>query len=505
MTDITLRFLLAMLAVSSGSSLIVLWILSVFSPGKSGARHAPAAADMQNVFLFQRDTLIDHDAAGTASDDIEEIESWFDLRNWLSTQFPDLPETLKAAKALTYRSAPEAPGLPRSDLAIEPAGDKTRVTLSVPKPPSAVAWHATHGRAGRAAQAEEILDHAPCPIWKTDAAQRVIWSNAPFDDIRDALQPLDSRAGDRRRRRIAIPGETPDHQDWYEITTHGDSPDGSALHYAMNINEVIRAETTRRDFVQTLTKTFANLTTGLAIFDRDRRLQLFNPALVELTGVPIGFLSARPDVIRFFDELRERHVLPEPKSYADLRAHIRELIARASDDSYRETWSLPGGITYRVSGRPHPDGAVAFLFEDISAEMTKTRQFRTQIDLGQSVIDGLEDAIVVLTASNLVMLCNRACSELIGIDPNSSFADMTAPDLIRACRDRFLVAEGWHGFEDMLLETAPEAPGTPNRLLVAKSGLHLHYRVKILAGGVRLVSFHRLPQPQLTAVAAPAR
>ena len=53
---------------------------------------------------------------------------------------------------------------------------------------------------------------------------------------------------------------------------------------ALPIGPTIRAEQQLRDFMQTLTNTFSHLTTGLAVFDRDKRLALFNPALTDLTG-----------------------------------------------------------------------------------------------------------------------------------------------------------------------------------------------------------------------------
>jgi hypothetical protein len=41
----------------------------------------------------------------------------------------------------------------------------------------------------------------------------------------------------------------------------------------------------------------------------------------------------------------------------------------------------------RVTGRPHPNGAIAFLFEDISQEVSLTRRFRTDLDLDRGILD----------------------------------------------------------------------------------------------------------------------
>lgn len=74
----------------------------------------------------------------------------------------------------------------------------------------------------------------------------------------------------------------------------------------------------RKNFVQTLTKTFATLSIGLVIFDRNRQLMLFNPALIDLTTLPADFLSARPNLLTVFDKLRDNQIMPEPKKLCDL-------------------------------------------------------------------------------------------------------------------------------------------------------------------------------------------
>ena len=60
------------------------------------------------------------------------------------------------------------------------------------------------------------------------------------------------------------------------------------------------------------------------------------------------------------------------------------MIAAATDGRYQETWSLENGQTYSIRGRPHPDGATAFLIEDITAEVTLTRNFRAELEQSQN-------------------------------------------------------------------------------------------------------------------------
>ena len=126
------------------------------------------------------------------------------------------------------------------------------------------------------------------------------------------------------------------------------------------------AEASLRRFVETLTETFAHLPIGLAVFDKNRRLGLFNPALTELVKIDAVWLAGRPSLRDFLERLRETRQMPEQKDFASWRRKLSELEEGAREGTYEESWQLPSGKIFRVTGRPHPQGALAFLFEDIS-------------------------------------------------------------------------------------------------------------------------------------------
>ena len=92
------------------------------------------------------------------------------------------------------------------------------------------------------------------------------------------------------------------------------------------------------------------------------------------------------------------------------------LESAAAQESYQETWSIPNGQTFRVSGKPHPNGAIAFLLEDISDEVSLTRKFRSQIDVGNAVIDNLEAAVCVFSSSGTMVMANAAYQSLWGTE-----------------------------------------------------------------------------------------
>lgn len=366
-----------------------------------------------------------------------------------------------------------------------------------------------------------IAEDSPILTWKQREDGTVIWANAAYIDrarreSRDAAMfgwpPPDlfaAHAGGPalppgRPRRVALESRHSDKPHWFELRRH-DTGDG-ILSFAQPIDELVRAESALSDFVQTLTKTFAHLTVGLAIFDHKRRLVLFNPALVDLTSLPAEQLSMQPSLHSFLDALRERQRIPEPKDYKSWRLEIARLEAGAADGTYAQNWHLPNGQTYRVTGRPHPDGAVAYLFEDISSEISMTRSFRSEIETSRAVLDCIDDAVAVFSPNGILTLSNRAYADLWSTDHGAQPVETSFAEAVRVwsgqCRDPEEVAERMSG----LLSRA-EMRRTWCGLLSLKDRRVVQCRVRPLTGGSTLISFrdgdaaaHNLDNPPLSRV-----
>jgi PAS domain-containing protein len=346
----------------------------------------------------------------------------------------------------------------------------------------------------------QVMDGAPYPAWQIDKEGTVTWHNTAYRNLYEKIHSclpdsakrlfqtsLDDReSGSKVRASIPVKGQ--DRSYWFDVSIS--RFDDVRVFYAIDVNAVVNAEIAQRNFVQTLAKTFAQLSIGLAIFDRNRQLALFNPALIDLTALPADFLSARPNLLSFFDRLRDNQMMPEPKNYSTWRDQMAELVAAAADGSYSEIWSLPSGSTYRVSGRPHPDGAIAFLIEDITAEVTLTRRFRSELELSQSMLDRLDDAIVVFSGNGVVTLSNRAYREMWGVDPDSSFADMTIMDSTkdwqRRCKPTPVLGE----IKDFVLGVENRAEWMAQ--ITLKEGEQVACSVHPVQSGATMVSFRHL-------------
>lgn len=475
--------------VSGAVALGVIWLYGLLI-GRWDRHSAPPAPQGSAAhFLFENGSLADHDLPERLVP--RSLSDWASLRDWFAVRFPDFPADVAqvpAGDGLCLTST--LPG-DHATLHMVHIGPACRLTLSDPTIVSPAERHDNLRLSARLENWNTALRHAPFGLSISNMDGRVIWQNVAFSNLpeenRTRLMPDRQMVPECEGAlidRISFKTHTEGPTQWYEVNSTRVGDD--LFHYVTDITKIIQAETVRREFVQTLTKTFANLTTGLAVFDRSQRLALFNPALVDLTGLSAEFLSGRPDLIGVFDNLRDRQIMPEPKNYASWRSRISEIVATASDGLYQDVWSLPSGLTFRVTGRPHPDGAVAFLFEDISDEIALTRRFRTQLNLRQAVLDQLPDAIAVVSANNLLLLCNKRFSDVFGIDPDSSLAELCVADLIAICHEHLPDGTFWPQVETRLSgHTLTEPLET---VLHSRADVPMRCRVAPLTGGSAMLT-----------------
>ncbi|WP_425039995.1 PAS-domain containing protein [Primorskyibacter sp. S187A] len=410
---------------------------------KAPKNSLPEAVSESVTFLFDGDTLVDvskaaQRLAGGSGD-------FRDIAEKLAHRFPDLPQSLSnIAKDVQILS--HLPG-DSGYLHIKRSANRTALTLHDPDT-NASDRHSLLSASSRLDLLDSVVKDAPVAIWTTSDQGHVVERNAYFGTLEELAEgpPFDLGESpfdlDKGPRRLWIEDSENNTRKWYDITTRKTGP-ASYTHYAINADAIVNAEVAQRNFVQTLTKTFAQLSIGLAIFDRKRQLALFNPALIDLTTVPADFLSARPSLNSFFDQLRDRQIMPEPRNYRNWRDQLSDMIAAAQDGIYCETWTLPSGLTYRISGKPHPDGAVAFLFEDISAEISLTRRFRAELELSQSVIDSLDTALAVFSRNGTLTFCNTRFRELWKCSPDESFIEMTVFDASRIWQELCEASPVW--------------------------------------------------------------
>ena len=524
---INLSMGLTLVAASMTTALLALTVMAWRTPRPRVSWTPFDQLGDTTAFLFDDESLVDAtpQASAMLRQGPDQLDDLPRLAAVLSARFPDLMARLADLGQRQRVDLRDVDGELR--LTAEWRHGLTRIALE-PADGEDDAEAVAGGAAAKTLRAElddlrAALDSTPNPVWRQDAAGAVRWANNAYLDLvlrrdpesgtltwplprlfdppepEDSVAPAATESGAARvSLTLPAPSGQGTQEQWFELRHVQDAR--GILAFAEPVDRLVKAERTLQEFVQTLTKTFAHLPIGLAVFDRNRRLVLFNPALTDLSNLPPTFLSRRPTMFEFLDQLREQRRMPEPKDYREWRRRIGELEEAASHGTHIETWTLPDGQIYRVTGRPHPEGAVALLIQDVTSEVAMNRRFRSELELGQSVVDSLEEAIAVFSSSGGLVLSNTAYAALWDCSPDTSLArsDLWAAmeDWRSACRPA--------GFWEELRAFA----GDPRRLpppageVRLADGRGLRARAARVAGNAVLVGFSRIEGAEARLVAA---
>ena len=472
-----------------GGAALALWIAARGS-GR-GPRGAPDAT-APLALLFHDGVLADADP---------DARRLFDLA-------PDAPTDLDRLLAAIGQGVPgladeilAAPGgrpveVPGGTVRLWRVGDALRVEIrpSPGTPPVPAPVTAALDRARHAARAE--ADASPIPLWR-QAGDRVTWSNAAYRTLaadtgagpHGPLFPADSLPASDAPTRATVGGRT------FDCLRR---PAG--IFAAIDVTATARAERRLRDFTRTLARTFAEIDIGLALFDERRRLVLFNPAVTDLFGVPFELLARHPSIEDFFDGLREAGKVPEPKDYARWRDRLTST-RDGGGAPLLETWTMADGQMLRVIRRPHSDGAVVFLFEDITPEVTLSRRFRQELDTAAGVLDALDEAVAAISPGGILTLTNSAYVRLWGTDPATSPSDVGLAEATGTWAARCHATPLWDRIRGFAAEKGRRRGFSASARLT--DGRELVCRVAPMAGGGSLILF-RPPVP-LPLVEVPRR
>ena len=469
------------------------------------ARRARIGAD-ETVFLFDQNVLIDAtpSARKLISQGPHDLDDWHRLNAILAPRFPDFAQTMSklAETGVAVIEEIAGPALIRARW----MSGVARISVLEPDGREGLADIDTQSLAALNSELgvlRRVAANIPTLVWQQNDLGEVTWANRAYLRLAETTlheeesliwplpglfdpETLPGAGDDRVSQRVSIRVPESGLQ-WFDCVALTE-PEGR-LFFALPADATVRAESSLQNFVQTLTKTFAGLHIGLAIFDRSRRLVLFNPALTDLCTLEAEFLIGRPTLFSFLDRLREKQMIPEPKDYKGWRKRMAELEAEAANGMFQETWTMPTGQTYRVTGQPHPDGAVAFLFEDITTEITLTRRFRAELEMSQAVIDSLDEAIAVFSPAGVLTMTNAAYVRMWGGDPSESLSNYTISDACRTWGESCEPASAWREIQDYAARMGPRQPRSLR--LYARHGTMLNCRLKPVVGGGTLIDFSK--------------
>lgn len=196
------------------------------------------------------------------------------------------------------------------------------------------------------------------------------------------------------------------------------------------------------------------LGTAFAIFDDKMNLFFHNNAFRNLWGLDADFLDKRPSYSQFLETVREHKMLPATpnfKAYRDDEISIFGNLWETKEDLLH----LPDGRTIRRFRSPHPNGVV-FAFEDVSDRLATMRRLNELTDMQKSMLDNLNDAVVIFGVNQRLKLYNRAYLNLWSIDIDKMQDEPKLDKVLSYQKLFFSHIDNWEEFKQNMIANITE-------------------------------------------------
>lgn len=342
---------------------------------------------------------------------------------------------------------------------------------------------------------------APWPIWAKGADGRLAYANPAYARATDAASAADAvsrnlellDSGDRaemeralktssafdKRLPIVAGGE----RRIYDVRAINvgagrvgvaiDASEADALRSAL----VRMAEAHRR--------TLDQLSSGVAVFDGQRRLAFYNDSYRRLWDLESAFLDSNPDDSSVLDRLRAARKLPEQTDFRAWKAKLHE--AYRAVEAAKDTWFLPDGRALSVVTTPNPEGGVTYLFDDVTESLDLARRFDGLIRVQRETLDSLAEGVAVFGSNGRAELFNPAFARMWRLSAQA-LSERPHIDTVEAwCRPLFDDAATWRTIREAI--TTIENRIDASLKLERKDGTVLDCMVRPMPDGATMLTF----------------
>jgi signal transduction histidine kinase len=342
---------------------------------------------------------------------------------------------------------------------------------------------------------------APWPIWAKRAKGGLSYANAAYarateavsvtDAIDRDLELLDS--GDRGNMERALNDNAPFHarlpivaggeRRIYDV--HAMKVGGGSAGIAIDASEAAALSAALVRMAEAHRRTLDQLSSGVAVFDAQRRLAFYNDSYRRLWDLDRVFLDSNPDDSSVLDRLRAARKLPEQPDFRVWKAKLHEAYRAVEPD--KDTWYLPDGRAVSVVTTPNPEGGVTYLFDDVTEGLDLARRFDGLIRVQRETLDNLAEAVAVFGSNGRAQLSNPAFAKMWKLSPEALGAQPHIETVEAWCRPLFDDAATWRTIREAItaIENRVEVPLKLER----KDGSVLDCMTMPLPDGATMLTF----------------
>ncbi len=346
------------------------------------------------------------------------------------------------------------------------------------------------------------LAEAAILAWGRDSEGRLVWCNAPYAKAveaadenaaaeqgaelfdpglrREATAALSQAGAWKRRAGAVVGGERRTFEVAEVCTAYG----SAGVAYDVSEAAALKAEMERNE--DDYSRMIDRLSTAVAIFDKSKRLTVYNAAYRQMWSLEPAFLDTHPTDGEVLDRLRTKRQLPEQADFRAWKAQLME--AYQAIEPSETVWYLPDGRALRVVTSPNPKGGVTYLYDDATQSYALASQVTSLTHVQGETLDALKEGVAVFGADGRMKLFNPVFAAMWGIDParlsDHPHLDAIADGCRALCRDPAL----WDDLRGMVVGLHEHRAGLAVRI-ERRDELTLDCAALPLPDGATLLTF----------------
>ena len=342
---------------------------------------------------------------------------------------------------------------------------------------------------------------APWPIWAKSAQGQLRYANAAYakateatgaadaihrnlellesDQRDDVNRALDGNSAFTARLPIVVGGE----RRVYDV--HALRLNAGSAGIAIDAGEASGLGAALVRMAEAHRRTLDQLSSGVAVFDGQRRLAFYNDSYRRLWDLDRAFLDGNPDDSSVLDRLRAARKLPEQPDFRAWKAKLHE--AYRAVEPAKDTWYLPDGRAVSVVTTPNPEGGVTYLFDDVTESLDLARRFDGLIRVQRETLDNLAEAVAVFGSNGRAQLFNPAFARMWKLSPDALHEQPHIETVETWCKPLFDDANTWRTIREAItrIENRVEVPLKLER----KDGSVLDCMTMPLPDGATMLTF----------------
>lgn len=353
-----------------------------------------------------------------------------------------------------------------------------------------------------------LLNIAPMPIWYRGKTNRIDYCNHVYAGILDttpdqvisqgrelidqqrrtspyhlAIHAKQTGGPQSHRGHIVIDG----HRRLLEITEVPVADKGETVGYALDLTDLEEATVELAKHIASHQEVLHQLSTPIAVYGRDTRLQFFNNAYQKIFQFDEKWLHKNPTYSEILQDLRERRKIPE---YSDFQAFKRSQLQLFNTliQPIQDLVHLPDGHILRQMIAPHPLGGILFLYDDVTDKLALERRYNTLIAVQKETLDHLYEGIAVFGSDSRLRLSNPAAARIWQLDMIDLAPGRHIMEIIDQIQHLFAGYEDWDVFRQQMLGFMNSRQPKTGRISRVDQSM-IQYSYVPLPDGSHLLSF----------------